>query len=81
MEQISAFLKAHYQYVFIVGGVLYALCAYFNLLGINQYSTSDSGKAFKRMVFENWGEQGYRVLNVITGVVLAFLGATFLVLS
>ena len=64
------FLKKYYQYVFIVVDLLYTLAAVFDFAGINKYSTADSGKTFKRFVFENFGEARYKVLNSIVGIVL-----------
>ena len=70
IDQIIDLLKQNYQYVFIVVGLLYTLAAVFDFAGINKYSTADSGKIFKRFVFENFGEVGYKVLNSIVGIVL-----------
>ena len=81
MENIFEFLKAHYQYVFIVVGLLYTLTAYFNLFGINNYSTADSGKAWKQFIFELWGKAGYRMMNMIIGILLAVCGIVFLLLN
>ena len=70
IDQIIDLLKQNYQYVFIVVDLLYTLAAVFDFAGINKYSTADSGKIFKRFVFENFGEVGYKVLNSIVGIVL-----------
>ena len=81
MDNWLEFLKAYYQYVFIVVGTLYALVAYFDLFGINQYSTADSGKVFKRFIFEIFGEKGYKALNIFIGVLLTICGIVFLIFS
>ena len=70
IDQIINLLKQNYQYVFIVVDLLYTLAAVFDFAGINKYSTADSGKTFKRFVFENFGEARYKVLNSIVGIVL-----------
>ena len=70
IDQIINLLKQNYQYVFIIVGLLYTLAAIFDFAGINKYSTADSGKTFKRFVFENFGEARYKVLNSIVGIVL-----------
>ena len=79
--QIIDLLKQNYQYVFIVVGLLYTLAAVFDFVGINKYSTADSGKPFKRFVFENFGEAGYKVLNSIVGIVLILYGVLPLIYS
>lgn len=77
--QIIDLLKQNYQYVFIVVGLLYTLAAVFDFAGINKYSTADSGKTFKRFVFENFGEAGYKVLNITIGIVLILYGVLALI--
>ena len=81
INQIIDLLKQNYQYVFIVVGLLYTLAAVFDFVGINKYSTADSGKTFKRFVFENFGEAGYKVLNSIVGIVLILYGVLPLIYS
>ena len=62
-------------------GLLYTLAAVFDFAGINKYSTADSGKNFKRFIFENFGEAGYKVLNSIVGIVLILYGVLSLIYS
>ena len=81
INKIIDLLKQNYQYVFIVVGLLYTLAAVFDFAGINKYSTADSGKPFKRFVFENFGEIGYKVLNSIVGIVLILYGVLSLIYS
>ena len=81
INQIIDLLKQNYQYVFIVVGLLYTLAAVFDFAGINKYSTADSGKNFKRFIFENFVETGYKVLNSIVGIVLILYGVLSLIYS
>lgn len=60
-------------------GLLYILAAVFDFVGINKYSTADSGKNFKRFIFENFGETGYKVLNITIGIVLILYGVLALI--
>lgn len=79
MEQMVTFLKEHYQYFFIVVGILYVLAAFFNIGEINKYSTADSGRRFKSFIFEHFGETGYKVLNIMIGIAFIFFGVLSLV--
>lgn len=81
MHKLVFVLKAYYEYGFIGVGVFFILATIFGCGNVNQYSTADSGKLYKRFIYEKWGEKGYQVLNIIMGVFLVIAGFLFLVLK
>ena len=78
MENIFEFLRRHFEYVLIAGGLLFLIGA---ILDWKWVSSSTVGyKSRHAFIFEMWGEKGYRVFIVICGLGLIICGLVFLVL-
>lgn len=76
MEHLFDALKAHYQYVLIVGGLLFLIGA---IRGWKwTYEATLGDKIRHGFLFEAWGEKGYRVLIGICGLLLILCGVVFL---
>ena len=74
MEGVFEFLKAHYQYVLIAGGLLFLIGAIRDWKWVYQATVGD--KARYAFIFEVWGVKGYRV---ICGLLLVICGVVFLI--
>ena len=59
MDGVFEFLKAHYQYVLIAGGLLFLIGAIRDWKWV--YRATGGDKARHAFIFEVWGEKGYRV--------------------
>lgn len=79
MDGVFEFLKAHYQYVLIAGGLLFLIGAIRDWKWVYQATGGD--KARQAFIFEVWGEKGYRVFIGICGLILAICGVVLLMLD
>ena len=79
MENIFEFLRSHFEYVLIAGGLLILIGAILDWKWVSSATVSD--KARHAFIFEVWGERGYRVLIGICGLVLVICGLVYLVLG
>ena len=76
MEHLFEALKAHYQYVLIVGGLWFLIAA---IRGWKwTYEATLGDKIRYGFLFEAWGEKGYRVFIGICGLLLILCGVVFL---
>ena len=76
MEGVFEFLKVHYQYVLIAGGLLFLIGAIRDWKWVYQATVGD--KARHAFIFEVWGEKGCRVFIGICGLLLIIYGVVFL---
>ena len=76
MDEVFEWLKAHYQYVLIAGGLLFLIGAIRDWKWVCQATVGD--KAQYVFIFEVWGEKGYRVFIGICGLLLVICGVVFL---
>lgn len=79
MDGVFEFLKAHYQYVLIAGGLLFLIGAIRDWKWVYQATGGD--KARQAFIFEVWGEKGYRVFIGICGLILVICGVVLLMLD
>lgn len=79
MDGVLEFLKAHYQYVLIAGGLLFLIGAIRDWEWV--YQATGGNKARRAFIFEVWGEKGYRVFIGICGLLLAICGVVLLILG
>ena len=79
MDGVLEWLKAHYQYIFIVVGLLFLIGAIRDWKWVYQATVGD--KARYAFIFEVWGEKGYRVFIGICGLLLVICGVVFLMLD
>ena len=79
MENIFEFLRRHFEYVLIAGGLLILIGAILDWKWVSSATVGD--KARHAFIFEVWGERGYRVLIGICGLVLVICGLVYLVLG
>ena len=77
MDEVFEWLKAHYQYVLIAGGLLFLIGEIREWKWIYQDTVGD--KARYAFIFEVWGEKGYRVIIGICGLLLVICGVVFLI--
>ena len=76
MDEVLEWLKAHYQYVLIAGGLLFLIGAIRDWKWVYKATVGD--KARYALIFEVWGEKGYRVFIGICGLLLVICGILFL---
>lgn len=79
MDGVFEFLKAHYQYVLIAGGLLFLIGAIRDWKWVYQATGGD--KARQAFIFEVWGEKDYRVFIGICGLILVICGVVLLMLD
>lgn len=79
MDGLFEFLKAHYQYVLLAGGLLFLIGAIRDWEWVYQATGGD--KARQAFIFEVWGEKGYRVFIGICGLILVICGVVLLMLD
>lgn len=79
MDGLFEFLKAHYQYVLLAGGLLFLIGAIRDWKWVYQATGGD--KARQAFIFEVWGEKGYRVFIGICGLILVICGVVLLMLD
>ena len=78
MENIFEFLRMHFEYVLIAGGLLFLIGAILDWKWV--YRATDGDKACHAFIFEMWVEKGYRVFIGLCGLILAICGLVYLVL-
>ncbi len=78
MDGVFEWLKAHYKYVLIAGGLLFLIGAIRDWKWVCRATNAD--KARHTFIFEMWGEKGYRVFTGLCGLILVICGLVFLVL-
>ena len=76
MDEVFEWLKVHYQYVLIAGGLLFLIGAIRDWKWVYQATVGD--KVRYAFIFEVWGEKGYRVFIGLCGLLLAICGVIFL---
>lgn len=77
MENITAYLREHWQYVVIAGGALTLLGAIFNW----KWLTSQQGERPNspgRLIYDLFGQGGYRVFTGVLGIIMIVCGICFL---
>ena len=79
MENIFEFLRSHFEYVLIAGGLLFLIGAILDWKWVCRATSAD--KARHAFIFEMWGGKGYRVFIGICGLILVICGLVYLVLS
>ena len=79
MDEVFEWLKVHYQYVLIAGGLLFLIGAIRDWKWVYQATVGD--KARHVFIFEVWGKKGYRVFIGLCGLLLAICGVVFLMLD
>ena len=79
MESTFEFLRTHFEYVLIAGGLLFLIGAILDWKWVSSATVGD--KARHAFIFEMWGEKGYRAFIGICGLILAICGLVFLVLG
>ena len=79
MENIFEFLRSHFEYVLIAGGLLFWIGAILGWKWV--YSATAGDKARHAFIFEVWGEKGYRVFIGLCELILAICGVVFLMLG
>lgn len=76
MDGVFEWLKVHYQYVLIAGGLLFLIGAIRDWKWMYQATVGD--KVRHAFIFEVWGEKGYRFFIGICGLLLVICGVVFL---
>ena len=79
MDGVFEWLKAHYQYVLMAGGLLFLIGAIRDWKWMYQATVGD--KVRHAFIFEVWGEKGYRFFIGICGLLLVICGVVFLILD
>lgn len=79
MDGVFEWLKAHYQYVLMAGGLLFLIGAIRDWKWMYQATVGD--KVRHAFIFEVWGEKGYRFFIGICGLLLVICGVVFLMLD
>ena len=79
MDGVFEWLKAHYQYVLMAGGLLFLIGAIRDWKWVYQATVGD--KVRHAFIFEVWGEKGYRFFIGICGLLLVICGVVFLMLD
>ena len=79
MDGVFEWLKAHYQYVLIAGGLLFLIGAIRDWKWV--YKATGGDKVQHAFIFEVWGEKGYRAFIGICGLLLVICGVVFLMLD
>ena len=79
MNEVFEWLKVHYQYVLIAGGLLFLIGAIRDWKWVYQATVGD--KVRYAFIFEVWGEKGYRVFIGLCGLLLTICGVVFLMLD
>ena len=82
MEQLMAFLQKHWQFTIIGCGLLIFIGALLNWLWVCEFDHRRVRPfAFDTLVHDFFGDQGYRFLMGISGLVIILCGLVFLFLS
>lgn len=78
MENIFEFLRLHFEYVLIAGGLLFLIGAILDWKWVSSVTVGD--KARHAFIFEMWGKKGYRVFIGLCGLGLIICGLVYLAL-
>ena len=78
MENIFEFLRSHFEYVLIAGGLLFLIGAILDWKWV--YSATVGDKARHAFIFEMWGVKGYRVFIGLCVLGLIICGLVYLAL-
>ena len=82
MEQLMAFLQKHWQFTIIGCGLLIIIGALLNWRWVCEFDHRRVRPfAFDTLVHDFFGDQGYRFLMGISGLVIILCGLVFLFLS
>jgi hypothetical protein len=82
MEQLMAFLQKHWQFTIIGCGLLISIGALLNWRWVCEFDHRRVRPfAFDTLVHDFFGDQGYRFLMGISGLVIILCGLVFLFLS
>lgn len=82
MEQLMAFLQKHWQFTIIGCGLLIFIGALLNWRWVCEFDHRWVRPfAFDTLVHDFFGDQGYRFLMGISGLVIILCGMVFLFLS
>ena len=82
MEQLMAFLQKHWQFTIIGCGLLNFIGALLNWRWVCEFDHRRVRPfAFDTLVHDFFGDQGYRFLMGISGLVIILCGLVFLFLS
>ena len=82
MEQLMAFMQNHSQYTIIGCGLLIFIGALLNWRWVCEFDHRRVRPfAFDTLVHDFFGDQGYRFLMGISGLVIILCGLVFLFLS
>ena len=82
MEQLMAFLQNHWQFTIIGCGLLIFIGALLNWRWVCEFDHRRVRPfAFDTLVHDFFGDQGYRFLMGISGLVIILCGLVFLFLS
>lgn len=82
MEQLMAFLQKHWQFTIIGYGLLIFIGALLNWRWVCEFDHRRVRPfAFDTLVHDFFGDQGYRFLMGISGLVIILCGLVFLFLS
>lgn len=82
MEQLMAFLQKHWQFTIIGCGLLICIGALLNWRWVCEFDHRRVRPfAFDTLVHDFFGDQGYRFLMGISGLVIILCGLVFLFLS
>lgn len=79
MDNVVSYLQEHWQYVVIAAGFLILLGVIFNW----RWVTTPEGEQPNgpgRIIYDIFGQGGYRVFKVVLGLVIIACGAFFLFL-
>ena len=79
MDGVFEFLKAHYQYALITGGLLFLMGTIRDWKWVYRATSEDRVK--HAFIFGAWGEKGYRVFIGTCGLLLLICGVIFLILD
>ena len=79
MEWVMPFLQANWQFFFIVTGALFLLGAIFRWKWVCD-PQGENVLGFRAFVFRNFGENGYRVIQGISGALIILCGLVLWIL-
>ena len=80
MEQVIAYLKLHWQYVVIAGGILVFIGAIFRWRWISD-PTGANPLGFGRFIYDAFGPFAYRIFMGFLGFLLIVCGVFFLIIT
>ena len=77
MNAVMEFLRQHFEFVLIAGGLLFLVGAIHGWKWL--YASTSGDKTRHAFIFEVWGEQGYRVFIGLCDATLIACGIIFLI--